>query len=182
MATFNFDKVAGGEHGYATHLIELKGKAFPDAVNALEEHLTKVVIPEIESKSKKKIDEFVIGKTFVRRKGKGFKRMDPGTWNQEHALKKKWSEFDDQDFDGLVVLAAVNRGVVNKKVRIEHKSFKNWSQHYALALSQQLSHRFLFVHNDKRIASETFGPAGDPSNGHAGLVFIAYKLDDSDED
>ena len=87
------------------------------------------------------IQGFKIGNTFARRR-ENFDIADPNTWRYEKSVANLWSEqYSKHRFDGLVVLAGVNRATIPRAACRTKIHGHNVAENYASALAQRLLHR-----------------------------------------
>ena len=131
----------------------------------------------------KKIKSFVIGKSNAKqRKSRGsgyvdFDCMNHNTWSLgEAGVNSRWHEkYNREGYDGLVVLAAITRKGVPKRI-LDNQEWMDQEQ-YAIALEQRLISMFMFEDVDNRIKNKSFDTGKDSkTTPYAGVVYFAYKL------
>ena len=121
----------------------------------------------------KEVEEFVIGKSFVKqRPGVTFRPDRPTTWSLGGGVNGRWREYLDRDYYGLVVLGCVEKELIptasrdlkfpydvlenkDNKEKCKSKIFSIDQQLYALALEQSLIHHYMFVKPDIRIRNRS---------------------------
>lgn len=151
--------------------------SFEEATSDLQCQITNI-LDDIDVKMKPNfcIDEFTVGKSFVRqrRKKKGyveFDDLDPHTWKLDNGVNGRWKTYYNVlSYDGLVVLCVTPRTVIPaNQMHIE-------PQDYALALEQRLIQNFCLIKKDFRLGNKSFDTGSKARNPYAGLVYVAYKL------
>ena len=151
----------------------------------------------------KQLEEFVIGKSFVKRRtGVTFRPDRPTTWSLGGGVNGRWRDYFNRDYYGLVVLGCVERELIPTKTKglgfsyevtekkdnnetvNKSKRFKVDQQLYALALEQSLIHHYMFVKPDKRLRNHSLdcGGKSEESGYQGGVVYVAFKVKDDEND
>lgn len=170
----NFDILAGGvSKGYSFRLVDLNHKTFDDATASLLENVNNT-LQDLETQSGKEIESFCIGKSYAGKKRTEpvFKQIDANTWTKRGVSSRWRNKYSKEEYDGLVVLAAVTRKMTEKVTNIN-----KWNQEqYALALEGRLITHFAFQKNDKRLANKTLAGGAEQGGLSAGyVIYVAYK-------
>ena len=111
-------------------------------------------ISSLELQSDKKVRHFCIGKTYAEAKSnKTFNLNDVDTW-KVRGISDRWNKtseaYKNRGYDGLVVLGAVSRGMLQKKCNEEV-----WNQQlYIVALEKALITHFAYEECDRRLAND----------------------------
>ncbi|CAG2249451.1 unnamed protein product [Mytilus edulis] len=141
----------------------------------------------LEIQTERKVTDFTIGKTFVKQKpGAYFNPMKPTTWSLGGGINGRWQDYKNEDYDGLIVLACIERDLIpqhtkecNKRaILMDKKTIKANQQNYALALEQALIHYYVLIKPDERLRNQSFDIGNlskEPYKG--GIVYVAYKLE-----
>ena len=170
----SFDELCRGEvKSYSFNLVDLrKKKTTQRRIDALRGKIADT-LQSLQTQSEKEIESFCIGKTYAERKtGKVFKPTDKNTW-RVGGISDRWrNKYKKEGYDGLVVLGAVTRAMLNSK-----GDTKCWNQQkYALALESTLIIHYAYEDCDKRLANTTLEPGmlqGKESAGY--VVYVAFK-------
>ena len=165
----------GGVQSYAPNLARIGEETeVEDAEQILYTQLIDTVeeLEMADPECRRKIGQIYIGKTYVARlkRQRRFQPFDPNDYNtwKKVGISSRWSDHKNQDKrDGLVVLGAVTRKTMPKRIRC-----RVHQEDFALALEQKLLHRcILSRHNDSRVVNKTF-MTGRPSK----YRYIAYAI------
>ena len=143
----------------------------------------------------KEVEEFVIGKSFVKeRRGATFRPDVPTTWRLDGGVNGRWkSEYLPRDYNGLVVLGCVERELIpiaSRELGFKYsvsekednngmsntKSFSVDQQLYALGLEQSLVHHYMFVKPDKRLRNHSLDCGRKSDTYRGGVVYVAFKV------
>ena len=175
----SFEELCSGLiKNYSFNLANLTGKTTPERIDALKIKIVDT-IQSLENKSPRRIERFYIGKTYAgARANKAFNPTDLDTWTLA-GISSRWTTTYKEDCDGLVVLGAINRGMLKQACNT-----LVWDQQkYALALENALITHFAFEECDPRLANTTLNPGQlqqKLSDGY--LIYLAFKYEDPLED
>ena len=184
---------------YSFNLVDLmdtsqnpKPLPFKTAVRTLVKQIDDTFTDILLQQHDKIIEAFTIGKTHARRVStkKGpygrsfhpFVRNDPLTWKFDNGINGRWRDYNkNQKYDGLIALTAVTGDVIPDEVKAAH-GFMDVEQ-YSIALEQSLIQYYMLECPDSRLSNESFNPGNLCKGGkpHAGIVYVAFKLKDFDE-
>ena len=180
----------GGKPSYAPNLARIGEETeVEDAEQILYTQL-KNTVEELEMadpECRRKIGQIYIGKTYVARlkiskRQKRFQPFDPNdysTWKKV-GIGSRWHDHKSQDYgrDGLVVLGAVTRKTMPKRIRR-----RVHQEDFALALEQRLLHRcILSRHHDNRlrVVNKTFTAGRSSNHGYiAYAIYMAFSYTDN---
>ena len=134
-------------------------------------------IQRLEKDSRKKIEQFYIGKTYImqltqrRRKYIKFKTVNHNTWRMD-GISERWREHQEKPHgkDGMVVLGVFTRHTL-------HKSYRDTvnKEDFAFAMEQILLHHYRLYHPDKRVGNPSFQSGGTSKNKHyAYCVYMTF--------
>ena len=176
MSEVEFSKLCkcNPEKGYALDYdyVELnERKVVEKATKNVYEEI-KECIGEIERGTGKRIGKFEIRKTYIRnkiirRRAAQFELSDSSTW------KNELSRYYDKEWDGAVVVAAMNDYVLQRHCK-KRGCIMN-AEEYALLLKTRVTQKFIREGNKE--ISDTSKPGskdGGKSNGY--ILYIAYIL------
>lgn len=178
-----------GEDQPTSHSIPF---TFMETVNSLK-RWSNFVLEDIEKRRQTPIEEFVIGKTFARRRrrGRGFQDFDYlniNTWKLE-GISSRWGYYKKRGFDGMVILCAITKKLLPVRDRTiviaeetegetDDSNGLMTHQNYVLALEQQLIHYYAFAEQDPRLGNNSLQPGKEElQNAYAFVVYLAFKLD-----
>lgn len=132
------------------------------------------MLNDIERESARTVKTFVVGKSQVKRRKKfSFDPREPTTWTVSGtgSLADRWSEYESQGYDGLIVFACFPRTSVPL---IALGQGRNHEQ-YTLAVEAGVHGHYSFVAPDPRYLPST-GDRREEKLQHAGLLYLAYKF------
>ena len=180
---------SGGTDNYTFNVVNLKKKTFTGRVKSLIKQINKT-IEKLESiGSGRKIEEFCVGKTFVRKRKKGpsFNPTDVNTWKVAEGVGNRWrNKYKSEEYNGLVVLGAVSRDMLQDKESSDGKrcNTDDWDhQSYALALESALICYYAFQAFDHRLANRSLSPGNLQNRLSAGyVIYFAFKYEDDTEE
>jgi len=179
---------SGGTDNYTFNVVDLTKKTFEDRVKSLIEQTNKT-IEKLDSIPGKKIEEFCVGKTFVRKlkKGPKFNPTDANTWKVAEGPGARWrTKYLPQEYNGLVVLGAVSSDMLKDKASTDGKKCNtyDWNhQSYALALESALISHYAFQAFDDRLANRSLSPGNLQSKLSAGyVIYFAFKYEETEEE
>ena len=186
----SFDTLCrGGTQSYAPNLARIGEETeLEDAEQILYTQLIDTVeeLEMADPECRRKIGKIYIGKTYVARlkRQRRFQPFDPNdysTWKKV-GISSRWHDHKHEDYgrDGLVVLGAVSRKTMPKRIRR-----RVHQEDFALALEQRLLHRcILSRHNDDRVVNKTFTAGRSSNHGYiAYAIYMAFSyIDDDTED
>lgn len=189
-AGISFDELCKGtQRNYAFNVVDLKGKKFQERKTLLITQIQET-IAALEMHSEKKVDEFIIGKTFAEaRKNRKFNPTDVNTW-RARGISSRWHTKYKKDclkYDGLVVLGAVNRQMLTdssfEDQGVQRQCSENWNQEsYTLALESALITHYAFETFDPRLANDSFHTGSTQGSNSAGyVIYLAFKYEQDTE-
>lgn len=194
-----FDDLCRGCQGYSYNLAGLfdicdhdqfnrhkHAISFTEAFKRLKLRI-KESFSDLETQTERKVTDFTIGKTFVKQKGRAyFNLMNPNTWSLGGGINGRWQDYKNDDYDGLIVLACIERDLIpqnikecNKRaIQMDKKTIAINQQNYALALEQALIQYYALIKADERMRNQSFA-IGNLSKEiyKGGIVYVAYKLE-----
>lgn len=188
-AGISFDELCKGvQKNYSFNVVDLRKKTFQERKNLLATQIKKT-IGALQLQSEKKVEEFIIGKTFAEaRTGRKFDPTDVNTW-RARGISKRWHgkyKTDDLKYDGLVVLGAVNRQMLTDttfkdEFGAKRECSENWNQEsYALALESALISHYAFEAFDPRLANDSFHTGNTQGANSAGyVIYLAFKYEET---
>ena len=194
-----FDDIATGRRpGYSHNLTKLfnvdsdnKDIRHPITFREASERLIKKcddTLLELQIQDKE-VEEFVIGKSFVKqRPGVTFRPDRPTTWSLGGGVNGRWREYLDRDYYGLVVLGCVEKELIptaskHIKFSYDEETFSVDQQLYALALEQSLIHHYMFEKPDKRLRNHSLDCGRKSTVLYKGFViYVAFKVKFDEED
>ncbi|VDI59563.1 Hypothetical predicted protein [Mytilus galloprovincialis] len=194
-----FDDLCRGCQGYSYNLASLFDICDHDQFNRHTHTISfkeafkrlKLTIKEsfsnLEIQTERKVTDFTIGKTFVKQKpGVYFNPMKPITWSLGGGINGRWQDYKNDEYDGLIVLACIERDLIpqnikecyKRAIQMNKKKIALHHQNYALALGQALIQYYAFIKPDERMRNQSFD-IGNLSKEicKGGIVYVAYKLD-----
>ena len=182
----DLEVVAKGNKTYTEYLVDLRKETDIDIVrNRLISHCDET-LRLLKQKSSRKVEEFYVGKTYIKRKkypqGRGlemFDPMDPNTWDKS-GISKRWGIHKKEHYgkNGMIVLTAITKEALLHRHQGNKESLPHQEQ-YTLALEQMLQHHYKLKENDPRFVNNTFTSGGcDGGNSFAYAVYIAFRLSD----
>ena len=178
----SFDDLCKGvTTGYACDcLVDISDtKSGATAEQALIDHVN-YCIRCIETQSDRRVEEFYIGKTHVRkiqRKGITFNHMDRSTWRLDDGINKRYRHHCDNGYgrDGLVVLTVVTREAIPAAVRASLPKFDH--EDYSLYLERCLIQHFKRNRGNARLHNKSADAGGRVSSSAAGYpLYFAFKV------
>ena len=111
--------------------------------------------------------------------------MKPTTWSLG-GVHCRWQDYKNEDYDGLIVLACIERDMIpqnikecNKRaVQMNKQTIAINQQNYALDLEQALIQYYTLIKPDERMRDQSFD-IGNLSNEiyKGGIVYVAYRLE-----
>ena len=121
-----------------------------------EENLIVIVDNIIERIDQRgELTDYYIGKAFVDQEGQNFNQGNPATWNLA-GINGHWvTRWEEEGYNGLIVLAVIGRDEFNH----DHSDY----QDFALALKQRLIHHYWIDRDSGTIRNDNFreGLRGD---------------------
>lgn len=171
---------SGGTDNYTFNLVDLTEKTFEDRVKSLIEQINKTI--GILENSGRKIEEFCVGKTFVKKlkKGPKFNPAKESTWKVAEGVGGRWrNKYKPEEYNGLVVLGAVSRDMLKGTCITD-----GWNhQSYALALESALICHYAFQAFDDRLANRSLYPGNLQHRLSAGyVIYFAFKYEGNKDD
>ena len=136
----------------------------------------------------KEVEEFIIGKSFVKqRPGVTFRPDRPTTWSLGGGVNGRWREYSDRDYYGLVVIGCVEKELIptasrELKFSYDEETFSVDQQLYALALEQSLIHHYMFKKPDKRLRNHSLDCGRKSTIYKGGVIYVAFKVKFDEED
>ncbi|XP_076082826.1 uncharacterized protein LOC143053912 isoform X2 [Mytilus galloprovincialis] len=194
-----FDDLCRGFQGYSNNLVELfdicdHGKlnrnkhpiSFKEAFTRLKLRI-KESFSALEIQTERKVTDFTIGKTFVKKHERAtFNPMKQTTWSLGGGINSRWQFYKKDDYDGLIVLACIERDLIpqnikecyKRAIQMNKKTIEANQQNYALALEQALIQYYALIKPDERMRNQSFD-IGNLSKEiyKGGIVYVAYKLE-----
>lgn len=177
---------SGGTDNYTFNVVDLTKKTFQDRVKSLIKRVNET-IATLESSSRRKIEEFCVGKTFVKKlkKGPKFNPTDENTWKVAEGVGDRWrNKYKPEEYNGLVVLGAVSSDMLKDTTSTDGKKCNtdDWNhQSYALALESALICHYAFQAFDHRLANRSLSPGNLQSRLSAGyVIYFAFKYEEND--
>ncbi|XP_053387739.1 uncharacterized protein LOC128551189 [Mercenaria mercenaria] len=182
--------IGDNRKGYAPHekLYFSPGESLSTTVDKMFDIIDKT-IKDLET-NRGPIEEFVIGKTFARkRKKQSFDPTNFKTWKLDGGVNGRWnSKYKYEGFDGLIVLCAFTRESLPRKDSEEDEDDEEAEetepgplfnhQDYSLAVEQQLIHRFAYEKMDPRLGNCSLSTGNVEKKGaKAYVIYMAFKLD-----
>ena len=160
-----------GDKNLFYNLVDLREKSTKERIDALISK-THDTIKYLESKDKKTIQCFCIGKTFVKEVRKdSFNPNDVKTWGLKGIRNRRIQKY--KHYDGLVVLGAVS----DDMLKTEREEV--WDrQLYAVSLEFALISHFAYEECDQRLANESLHPGNvqqELSPGNVVYMAFSYK-------
>ena len=194
-----FDDLCRGHQGYSYNLAALFELCDHDELNqhrhavsfldALKRLKLKILdsFSDLQIQTTRKVTDYTIGKTFVKQKlGAIFNPMKPTSWSLGGGINGRWQFYKQNDFDGLIVLACIERDLIpqnikecNKRaIQMDKKTIAMNQQNYALALEQALIQYFALIKPDERMRNQSFEIGNVSKETYkGGIVYVAYKLE-----
>ena len=172
---------SGGPDNYTFNVVDLRKKVtFNERVNSLIEQINKTI--GILENSGRKIEEFCVGKTFVKKlkKGPKFNPAKESTWKVAEGVGGRWrNKYKPEEYNGLVVLGAVSRDMLKGTCIPD-----GWNhQSYALALESALICHYAFQAFDDRLANRSLYPGNLQHRLSAGyVIYFAFKYEGNKDD
>ena len=168
-----FDELCRGKvKNYSFNMADLRNLTTRERIDTLIDKIYET-IDSLELQSDREIELLCIGKTYVQaRSGKTFHPTNKDTWRVS-GISDRWRKgYKNQGFDGLVVLGAVSRGMLNRDC-----DRKVWNQQrYVLALENALITHFAYELCDPRLANKSLAPGNLQRQLSAGyVVYMAFK-------
>ena len=114
---------SGGTDNYTFNVVDLTKKTFQDRVKLLIEQINQT-IEILEKSSRRKIEEFCVGKTFVKKlkKGPKFNPTNENTWKVAEGAGDRWrNKYKPEEYNGLVVLGAVSSDMLKDTTSTDGK-------------------------------------------------------------
>ena len=179
----SFEELCEGcQRTYAFNLVDLKRQTFEKRKELLIARIDGS-LRELEFHSDEKVKHFCIGKTYATaRTGKKFHPADRSTWRVDCISQRWFMTYNNEGYDGLVVLVAVNRDMLtDKKARYgQEERMCNtavWDQQsYELALENALISHYAFSEFDPRLANRSLHPGQQQRSCSAGyVIYTAFK-------
>lgn len=188
-AGVSFDVLCSGAvRDYSFNVIDLRRKTFEERKFLLLQGLEDT-LDQLQLQSDKTVEKFIIGKTYAQAKrGKKFDPTNVDTWRAK-GISSRWhgTYKKELEYDGLVVLGAVNRDMLKDKLYragqfVERQCSDNWNQEsYALALESALISHYAFETFDPRLANgslHTGSVQGCTSAGY--VIYLAFKYNNEE--
>ena len=177
---------SGGTDNYTFNVVDLKKETFKGRVDLLIKQIKKTI--GILEQSGRKIEEFCVGKTFVKKLKKGPK-FDPAkenTWKVAEGVGDRWrNKYKPEEYNGLVVVGAVSSDMLKDKARSDGVKCNtdDWNhQSYALALESALICHYAFQDFDHRLANRSLSPGNLQNRLSAGyVIYFAFKYEENEE-
>lgn len=172
---------SGGTDNYTFNVVDLRKKVtFNERVNSLIEQINEPI--GILEKSGRKIEEFCVEKTFVKKlkKGPKFNPAKENTWKVAEGVGGRWrNKYKPEEYNGLVVLGAVSRGMLKGTCKTD-----GWNhQSYALALESALICHYAFQAFDNRLANRSLYPGNLQNRLSAGYaIYFAFKYEEKEDE
>ena len=132
-----------------------------------------LILDQLEQGTGRKIEEFVIGKSSVRKKRRqAFDARRVSTWRVAN-IGSRWHSYRENHFSGLVVFTMLQRvDVPAKGPTIFHDQ-----EMLTLAMEQQLVHRFAYEVQDPRLGNKTLEEGKRAKNACVGhVLYVAFRF------
>ncbi|XP_053403437.1 uncharacterized protein LOC128558417 [Mercenaria mercenaria] len=165
------------QRGYAPNrkLYYCPGASISSTVDDLVDDVDDI-IKSVEN-NRGPVDEFVIGKSFARKKkNKDFDPENFKTWKLDGGVNGRWNnKYRPEGFDGLIVLCAFTKGSLPRDCG---SGLLHNHQDYSHAIEQALITYYAFKEKDRKLGNRSLCTGrAERNNAKAYVIYVAFKLE-----